>query len=257
MSEVFGFPASSVGWAMAGAFCLGVSKAGFPGLAIVNVLIIAELFGARESVGIILPLLIVCDLIVYPMFRRHGSWRQAGLLLAPTLAGITGGVWLLARVDNATARTLIGGIILGMLALQLLREWRQGFLQGLPDSRAFRWASGLAIGVSTMLANAAGAVYSLYALVHRLTKEEFLGIGARFFLLVNLLKFPLLAWGIPGVGELALIDSRTLGLDLLLLPVLACGILAGWRLLRRVPQRLFEWLLYAFSLLAGLRLALG
>ena len=29
-----------------GAFCLGISKTGFPGLAILNVLIVAELFGA-------------------------------------------------------------------------------------------------------------------------------------------------------------------------------------------------------------------
>ena len=46
------------------AFSLGFSKTGFPGLALVNVLIMAELFGAKESVGLILPLLIVCDVTV-------------------------------------------------------------------------------------------------------------------------------------------------------------------------------------------------
>ena len=54
---------------------MGFSKTGFPGLAMVNVLIMAELFGAKASVGIIVPMLIVCDLTVYPMFRntRHGG----------------------------------------------------------------------------------------------------------------------------------------------------------------------------------------
>ncbi|MBT7537236.1 MAG: hypothetical protein HN610_16870, partial [Verrucomicrobia bacterium] len=54
-------------WALAslGAFSLGFSKTGFPGLALVNVLVMAELFGAKESVGLILPLLIVCDITVY------------------------------------------------------------------------------------------------------------------------------------------------------------------------------------------------
>ena len=41
-----------------------------------------------------------------------------------------------------------------MLILQLLRTYRKAFLATLPDSRAFLGASGLTIGVTTMLANA-------------------------------------------------------------------------------------------------------
>ena len=52
-----------------GALCLGISKAGFPGLAIVNVLVIAELFGAKNSVGIILPMLLI--------LKRGGGCRHA------------------------------------------------------------------------------------------------------------------------------------------------------------------------------------
>lgn len=251
------FSLSQVGIALIGAFCLGVSKTGFPGLAIINVLIIAELFGARESVGIILPLLIVCDLIVYPMFRKHASWRQVSPLLAPALLGIVGGVWLLARIGNDTAKPVIGGIILTLVALQLLREYRRGFLEHLPDSKPFRWLCGGGIGLTTMLANAAGPVYSIYALVHKLKKEDFLGIGARFFLLLNVIKFPVLASGIPGVGRLDLINARSLWLDLLLLPGIVAGILLGRKLIDLVPQRVFEWLLYAFSLVAGLRMVLS
>ena len=44
--------------ALVGALCLGLSKSGFPGLAIINVIIIAECFGPKNSVGIILPMLI-------------------------------------------------------------------------------------------------------------------------------------------------------------------------------------------------------
>ncbi|MEZ5431216.1 MAG: hypothetical protein R3F31_08575 [Verrucomicrobiales bacterium] len=61
---------------MIGAFSLGVAKTGFPGLAILNVILLAELFGARQSAGIILPLLVVCDLLVYPAFRRYSSWKK-------------------------------------------------------------------------------------------------------------------------------------------------------------------------------------
>lgn len=230
-----------------GAFCLGISKTGFPGLAIVNVLIIAELFGAKNSVGIILPLLVVCDLIVLPLFWKYANWKQIWPLIPVTFVAIVAASFLLDAINDESARRVIGAIILLMLVLQLLREWKKEFLETLPDSKWFRWISCSLIGVSTMLANAAGPVYSIYALVRKLKKEEFLGIGARFFLLVNLFKIPFL-------GQLDLINPESLKLDLLVLPALVGGILLGKKLIHHVPQRLFEILLYGFSAIAGIRL---
>lgn len=230
-----------------GALCLGVSKTGFPGLAILNVLIMAELFGAKNSVGVILPLLVVCDLVVYPIFRRYASWKQVWPLVPVTLVAVVAASFLLNQLDDGSARRVIGSIILLMLGLQLLREFKRDFLEHLPDSPWFRWFSCALIGVATMLANAAGPVFSLYALVHKMKKEDFLGVGARFFLLVNLFKIPFL-------GNLDLINAESLKLNLLLLPPLFLGIYAGKGLVQRVPQRLFEILLYGFSAIAGAKL---
>jgi uncharacterized membrane protein YfcA len=245
------FEASGLTLALAcmGALCLGVSKTGFPGLAIINVLLIAELFGAKNSVGIILPMLITCDLLVYPLFRKYASWKMVWPLVPVTLAAVIGAWFLLDALNELTARRVIGFIILFMLALQLVREFRREFLEHLPDSRIFKWFSCLLIGVSTMLANAAGPVYSIWALVHRMKKEDFLGVGARFFLLVNLFKVPFL-------GQLELINRESLHLNALLLPALISGILLGKRLIHLVPQRAFEILLYGFSALAAIRLLL-
>ena len=125
--------------------------------------------------------------------------------------------------------------------------FRKEFLEHLPDSRVFRWASCVLIGVSTMLANAAGPVYSIYSLVHKMPKMEFLGVGARLFLVVNLFKVPLL-------GQLDLINPESLRLNLILLPALVAGILLGRKLIGLVPQRAFEILLYVFSAIAGVRM---
>lgn len=245
------FEASGLTLALAclGALCLGVSKTGFPGLAIINVLLIAELFGAKNSVGIILPMLIACDVLVYPLFRKYASWKMVWPLVPVTLTAVVGAWLLLDALDEQTARRVIGFIILFMLVLQLVREFHREFLEHLPDSRLFRWFSCLLIGVSTMLANAAGPVYSIWALVHRMKKEDFLGVGARFFLLVNLFKVPFL-------GHLELINSESLHLNALLLPALISGILLGKGLIHLIPQRTFEILLYGFSALAAIRLLL-
>jgi uncharacterized membrane protein YfcA len=236
-----------LGFALLGAFSLGISKTGFPGLALVNILIIAECFGAKASVGIILPLLILCDVIVYPLFRKYSSWSKVWPLLPSTLIGLAIGYFLLNSIDDSTARKVIGTIILIMVALQLFREYKRDFLENLPDSAAFLAGSGLSVGVSTMVANAAGPVYSIYALVHKMSKEDFLGIGARFFLLINVIKVPML-------GNLSLINSESLKLNAVLVPGIVAGILTGRKLIHLVPQRVFECLLYLFSLIAGLRL---
>lgn len=233
--------------ALFGALSLGLSKSGFPGLAIINVIIIAELFGPKNSVGIILPMLILCDLIVYPLFRKFASWKAILPLIPFTVAGLVIGYFILDAIDDQTAKKVIGVIILLMLSIQLIRKMRDNFLTNLPNSRGFVVATSLTMGVSTMMANAAAPVYSVYALVRRLSKEEFLGIGARFFLVINLCKVPFLS-------DLNLINAQSLKLDAMLVPGIIGGILLGKVLINKIPQHVFEWLLCTFSLIGGLRL---
>jgi len=52
---------------------VGISKAGFGGVGVIQVYLMAELFG-KSSVGVLLPMLVVADLIVFPAYRKHGSW---------------------------------------------------------------------------------------------------------------------------------------------------------------------------------------
>ena len=102
-------------------------------------------------------------------------------------------------------------------------------------------------GFATMLANAAGPVIQLYLTARKVPKMELIGIGARFFLLINLIKVPLNA-------RLALITPESLLENLKLLPAVAVGILGGKWLLQHVPQVAFEWMIVVFSTLAGLRM---
>ena len=98
-----------------------------------------------------------------------------------------------------------------------------------------------------MLANAAGPVIQLYLMARKVPKMELIGIGARFFLLINLIKVPLNA-------RLALITQESLLENLRLLPAVVVGILGGRWLLRHVPQAAFEWMIVIFAALAGIRM---
>ena len=232
--------------ALTASVCIGMSKAGFSGISLISVFLMADLYGAIPSTGIVLPLLIVADIAVYRGFMKHGSWDAVWKLLPATVVGLAIGWWLLGVMapHPVAAKRAIGGCILGMVALQAVKAWKPVAFDRLAGSRSFGTAAGAAGGITTMLANAAGPVIQLYLLSRRLPKMELLGIGARFFLLVNILKLPL-------SGSLNLITAETLVDNVKCLPGIFAGILIGKWLIVRVSQRGFEWMVIGFSLLAA------
>jgi uncharacterized membrane protein YfcA len=206
--------------AVAAAFFIGVAKAGFTGTSLVSIAIFTGLFGARQQAGVALPLMILADLLVYPAFRRHGSWRDVWRLLPATLAGVAGGWWLMGRIDDGVAKKIIGFVILGLLVLQVLRFARPALLLRMAHHHVFGTGAGVVAGVTTMLANAAGPVFQLYLLSRNTPKMEMVGIGARFFLLVNLLKLPL-------NQNLGSIRWETLVFNLWVAPAVVAGVWIG------------------------------
>ena len=206
----------------------------------------AELFG-KASVGVLLPMLIVADFSVYPMFRRHASWGPVWPLLPPALVGVTAGFFLLRAMPEEWARPVIGSLILVMVALQLVRRFAPDFVHQLAHSGGFGAAAGGFAGIATTLANAAGPVFQLYFLARRLPKMELIGVGARFFLLINLIKLPFM-------GDLSYTTGASLWLNLKLVPLILLGIFAGRQLLQLISQRVFEWMIVGFAILAGVRL---
>lgn len=234
-------------WALIAGLCIGLAKAGFTGVSLLAIAILTDLFGARQQAGIALPLMIFADLLVYPVFRRHGSWHEVWRLLPATLVGVAAGWWLMGWIDDELARRGIGILILILLMLQVMRVWKPELLKRVVDHHGFGTAAGVASGLTTMLANAAGPVFQLYLLSRRIPKMELVGIAARFFLLINLLKLPL-------NRSLGLMDAKTLWFDLMVAPAVVAGIWAGKHLLHRVPQKGFEAMVVVFALVAGLRL---
>ena len=236
-------------WILTGiaACCIGFSKAGFSGISLISVFILADIYGAKESLGIALPMLIIADLMVYPAFRKYASWKSVWTLTWPAFIGMAIGIAVLGNVDNDTMRKVIGAIILTMVALQLMSRLQPVKFHTLALTQGFGIFAGTAGGIATVLANAAGPIMQLYMVSRRMEKMELIGVGARFFLVINLMKLPLNA-------GLNLITKETLFLNLILAPAVAFGVLAGKKLITIVPQRLFEITVVVFAIIAGVRL---
>jgi len=242
------------GWilllALFGALCIGLSKSGLAGTATLNVVLMAQIFGAKPSVGLVLPLLIVADLLGFLINRKGGSWRQIVPMMPPAIAGVIVGWLLLDRIDNAVARVVIGWIILGLLAFNfVLRKRREQFL-ALTEHRGFAQGMGFLAGTVTMIANAAGPVMTVFLLSQRLEKREHLGVFCRFFLFINLFKLPF-------SGSLGLVTGPSLMTNLVLLPGVIAGIILGWQILKRIKQDAFESVLAWLTAFAAVWLIVG
>lgn len=226
------------------AVCIGLSKAGLSGTSTLNVVLMAQAFGAKPSVGLVLPLLIAADLMGYYLNRHGGSWRRILPMVPPAITGVVAGWFLLGHIDNQAARTVIGWLIIGLLGFHLLLQARRQDFIALTEHQAFSWSMGLCAGLVTMLANAAGPVMTVYLLSQRMEKKDHLGVFSRFFLFINLFKVPFSA-------DLGIIHLRSLTTNLVMLPFVVLGILLGWQILKRIPQKPFEWTLFVLTLLAA------
>jgi hypothetical protein len=237
------------GWvllmAVAASICIGLSKAGLAGTATLNVVLMAQAFGAKPSVGLVLPLLIAADLMGFWVNRGAGTWRQVWKIAPAAMLGVILGWVLLGRIDNHAARPIIGWVIVGLLIFHLLITTKAQATAFLSGHQGFSWVMGLIAGVVTMLANAAGPVMTVYLLAQHLPKREHLGVFSRYFLFLNLFKVPFSA-------DLGIINSRSLLTNAVLLPAVVLGVILGWQILRRIPQKPFEWTLFVLTFLAAL-----
>ena len=129
------------GWllllALLGALCIGLSKSGLAGTATLNVVIMAKIFGAKPSVGIVLPMLIVADFMGFLINRKGGSWKQILPMVPAAVIGVVIGWLLLDQVDNSTARIVIGWLILSLLAFNVVLNRRREQLLELTRHRTF------------------------------------------------------------------------------------------------------------------------
>ena len=241
---------TSFQWAMAAlaALCIGLSKSGFSGVSMISILLMAEVLPARQSTGVILPLLVCGEFRAVGAYRRHVRWPHVIRTLPPALLGVLLGFSVLKLpIPDRLFKGVIGAVILALVILQMIRRRRPAEANSVPHGPVAAWSVGVTCGVTTMLANAAGPIMTIYLIAMELPKLEFVGTAAVFFLLINLIKIPFSA-------SLGLINPHSLMLNLALAPAVACGIFSGRKLLGIVPQKTFESLVLLLSGLVALKL---
>lgn len=229
------------------AVMVGVTKTGIPGLGILGVPLMAIAIPARQSVGVLLGILILADLFAIVYHRRNAKWGHVLRLLPAAFAGIVAGYFGLKMVDDEQLKPIIGGIVLVMLGINYWRTRTKGKDAPVPTQWWFAVGLGFMAGVTTMMANAAGPIMIIYLLAMRLPKIEFVGTGAWFFFVVNWLKVPFSA-------NLELMTAASVKLDLMMLPFIAVGAVIGIFFLKRIPQKAFIAVVQILAAAAAVKL---
>jgi hypothetical protein len=222
------------------AFIIGLSKAGLKGIDMMNVTIMAIVFGGKASTGIVLPLLCVADIIAVSYYNRHAQWKHFWKLLPWMIIGILIGVFTGKDLNEALFRKIMAIIIMLTVVIMVWLELRKTPL--VPENKLFASGLGLASGFTTMLGNLAGAFSNIYFLAMRMPKNDFIGTAAWVFLVINLFKLPfqIIYW--------KNITLSSLQVDLFLLPAMLIGFWAGLKLVAKIKDDGYRKVILALTL---------
>lgn len=262
---------SAAQWAVLAltAYMHGFNKTGILGCAIVTTPLLLMFFSAGETLGIVLPLLILADALTVLLLGKSACWTYVLRALPWAMLGIGVG-WLLARetvrmgeAGDLILRKTIAVILVGVVAASFFQRRRRnkkaradaesgaadavGPAAVQPPKTWFAACMGILGGVTTMLANNGGPAWVAYLMAVRLEPKQFLGTASWLFLIQNVVKAPFAV-------SLGFISADTLKANLYLAPFVFVGVFTGGLAIKRLSQSFFELLTQLMALAGALYL---
>lgn len=223
---------------------IGMSKVGVPGVSMIVVPSLAFIFGAKQSTGVLLPILMMADIFGVSYYRRHANWNHLVKVIPWAVAGLLLALWVGELVNDKQFKSLIAILVFLSIGLMLWQDKRKGVAL-FPDKWWFAASMGILGGFATMIGNVAGPVFTIYLLAMHLPKNSFIGTSAWFFMVINFTKFPLqyFVWNN--------IRPETLMVDLVTLPAIAAGAFLGFKVVKFIPEHAYRGFVIAITVLSA------
>jgi uncharacterized membrane protein YfcA len=226
---------------------MGLAKGGFSGLGLLSLPLLALVMPPVQAAAVMLPILMVQDVVTVWAYRH--AWDKLNLvrLLPGAVLGILLGYLLAARVSDHAVELAIGVISI-VFAVRRLRLDHGGKPPvAAPAGRFGGWFWGLVCGFTSMIAHAGGPPFQVYVMPQRLHREIFVGTGAVFFAILNVVKVaPYIALG--------QFSATNLWISAALFPAAIAATWAGVLLVRRVSAERFYTAVYGLLILVGCKL---
>ena len=100
---------------------IGMAKTGLGGLGMVVVPVMANIFGAKSSTGILLILLIMADLFGVRYYHMHADIRQLVKLVPSTIIGILTGVFIGDILSDEYFHLLLATVIVAGAGMMIIK----------------------------------------------------------------------------------------------------------------------------------------
>lgn len=228
---------------------IGMSKVGVPGVSMIVVPALAFIFGAKQSTGVLLPILMMADIFGVAYYRRHANWSHLIKVLPWAVVGLLIALWVGEIVNDKQFKNLIAILVFLSIGLMIWQDKRKG-TNFFPDKWWFAAAMGILGGFATMIGNVAGPVFAIYLLAMHLPKNSFIGTGAWFFMIINFSKFPLqlFVWNN--------INTESLAIDLVTLPAIALGAFLGFKMVKIIPEHTYRGFVIVITVISAFLLLL-
>lgn len=234
--------------AMGCALLLGIAKSGIKGLAVLIVTGLALVYGAKESTGILMPLLICGDIFAVIYYKRHVKWVYLIKLLPWMVLGVLIGVILGKDLPEDLFKSGMATIIL--ISVAMMYYWERKKDRKIPTHWSFAALMGMMAGFTTMVGNLAGAFSNIYFLAIKLPKNEFIGTAAWLFFIINLFKVPFHIW------SWGTINWVSFQISISLIPAVIAGFGLGVYLVKKINNEKYRKLILILTGLGGLAILL-
>ena len=230
--------------AFSAALLLGIAKSGIKGLAILIVTGLALVYGAKESTGILMPLLICGDILAVIYYKRHVKWIYLIKLLPWMVAGVLVGVVFGKDLPEDLFKSGMAVIIL--ISVAMMYYWERKKDRKVPNHLSFAALMGMMAGFTTMVGNLAGVFSNIYFLAIKLPKNEFIGTAAWLFFIINLFKVPFHIW------SWGTINLASFQISLSLIPAVILGFMFGVSIVKKIKNDRYRQLILLLTGLGGL-----
>jgi len=201
----------------------------------------------KFAIGLLAPLMLLISGTGVRQYWGQWSLHSLLVLLPSSLVGIWVGTYLLAEIPAGILTKTIGVLAIGFAIIQFLiidrPDWRDRLRPGTWQGVGF----GFAAGITTALAHSGGIIFSFYLLPHSRTKEIFVGTALFLFFASGFVKIGTYAY-------YGILTFPILVFSLTLVPALIFGSIAGKRLNRLIPNKLFLRLVCILVAAMGIKL---
>jgi uncharacterized membrane protein YfcA len=231
------------------AFLLGISKSGIKGIATLIVTGFALVYGAKNSTGVLMPLLLVGDVFAITYYKRHVQWiyikKFTPWMIIGVLLGVVGGNYISEDLFKYGMATII------LFSVGLMYYWENRKDKTTPSHWTFASSIGILAGFTTMVGNLAGAFSNIYFLAMRLPKNVFIGTAAWLFFIINSFKIPFHVWSWKTINTSSIIKSIEL------IPFVIIGLFVGIYLVKKIENDNYRKLILIFTAIGGITILLN